>query len=48
METLSRRLRDPSANQIPDEFVALWSEAVKTNSKAFQLFEGLAFALATG
>lgn len=36
-----RRLRDPSANEIPDDFVTLWQDAVRTNSKAAKsaLFE---------
>lgn len=31
-----RRLRDPNASEIPDDFVGAWKEAVKTNSKAIQ------------
>ena len=30
----ARRLRDPQANDIPDDFVALWKDALKTNAKA--------------
>ena len=29
-----RRLKDPEAHQIPDGFVELWQDAVKTNAKA--------------
>ena len=35
--TTDRRLRDPSANEIPDDFVTLWQDAVKSNSKVAPL-----------
>ncbi len=33
-----RQMKDPDANKIPAEFVNAWQEAVKTNSKAQNLF----------
>lgn len=31
-------MKDPEANQIPEGFVQMWQEAIKTNSKAGWLF----------
>jgi hypothetical protein len=36
-----RRLREPEANDIPDDFVNLWNEAVKTNAEAIHGFMGM-------